>query len=252
MSNILSLLTAKDFIGVRAGLIRELGGDANRAVVLTRIYFRASEDYREAVEVDGLYWWRATREQIAEETGLSTDQVKRIVTWLVAEGHVTSIAHHLEGKWDQTRSLRVTGDEVESPDRRAESPDTGADSPRSIGAESGDVIGADPHFPPIKTQKTYKTLDGPKTTEEIDHAFDVFWAIYPKHVARAKAREAFGKSLTKARANEIIEGARGYRRSVGDSDPKFIAHPTTWLNQERWTDDHGPVAGTGRDSIRSL
>lgn len=254
MSNILSLLTAKDFIGVRAGLIRELGGDANRAVVLTRIYFRASQDYREAVEVDGLYWWRATREQIADETGLSTDQVKRIVTWLVTEGYVTSIAHHLEGKWDQTRSLRVADDQAESPDGRAESPDIGADSHRSIGAESSDVIGADPHFPPIKTQKTYKTMDGQKTAEEIDGAFGIWWDTVPRKVGRADARKAYGKALVKATARTLFDGMRSYKALVvGDArDPKFIMHPATWLNGEHWEDDHGPVAGTGRDSIRSL
>lgn len=247
-----NLLTAKDFIGVRAALIRELGGDANRAVVLTRIFYRASEDFRGAIERDGLYWWRATREEIAEETGLSPDQIKRIMTWLVDQGYVESVAHHLEGKWDQTRSLRVPVDQADSTHARADSPDIGADSHRWIGAESPDPIGAESPNPPIKTPKTVKTLDGPKTSSEIDHAFGIFWEIYPRHIAKAKARIAFEKAVQKERAAVIVEGARAYRRSVGDSDPKFIAHPTTWLNAERWTDELGPVAGTGRDSIRSL
>ena len=36
-----------------------------------------------------------------------------------------------------------------------------------------------------------------------------------------------------------------------ESDPKFIAHPATWLNGERWADEV-KVEGSGRDAIRRL
>jgi hypothetical protein len=28
-----------------------------------------------------------------------------------------------------------------------------------------------------------------------------------------------------------------YAKSVEGSDPKFVAHPATWLNGERWDDE---------------
>lgn len=250
-----NLLTAKDFIGVRAEVIRQLGGDANRAVVLTRIFYRAAQDYRESVEVDGAFWWRATREQIAEETGLSPDQVKRIITWLAAEGFIEAVSHHLEGKWDQTRSLRVTTDQAESPDHRAESPDIGADSHRSIGADSPNVIGADSPNPPIKTLKTEKTyvlFDGSKITEgDLVTAFEIWWKTYPRKVNKPAALKAFRVAVTKATLETLSLGAIAYQRSNLEADPRFVAHPASWLNGERWNDEERP-AGSGRDSIRSL
>lgn len=164
------LLTAPDFIGVRAALVKELGGDANRALVLTRIHWRADERWRESIHADGFWWWRATREVIAEETGLSVDQVKRILAWLVKEGYVVSEAHQIDGKWDQTRSLRVNVG-ADPRDARAESPAIGADLPRSIGAESPN--------PPIQTVKTTPN----RATAMIEN-----WQPAPEDIAWAKDR----------------------------------------------------------------
>lgn len=232
------LLTATDFIGVRAALVRELGGDGNRALVLTRIYFRADQRWREAHDADGAWWWRASYGTIAAETGLSIDQARRCVTWLVAHGYLLAAKHHIEGPYDQTQSLRVY---------LLESPDDAADSPDVDAADSPDV-------PSMQTEKTVSVKDGRRTDAEIDHVFGLFWKIYPKHTARAEARKKFTAALKKERASIILDGARSYAALVktDQRDPRFVLHPTTWLNQERWSDDHGPVAGTGRDSIRSL
>lgn len=243
--DIINLLTAKDFIGVRAELVRAFGGDANRALVLTRIFFRADERWRESIERDDHWWWRATYQTIADETGLSVKQVERCLKWLGDEGYLVTAKHHVEGSYDQTRSYRVVGD---SPISGDDSPEAGnVDSPNS-----GDV----PTYQTVKKYtsepKTVKTLDGPKTAEEIAHAFGLFWTAYPRHIGKAAALKAFEKAVTKARAKVIIDAAKLYRRSVGENDPKFIAHPTTWLNQERWEDDLGPVEGTGINAIRSL
>lgn len=139
------LLTAHDFISVRAGLVAALGGDANRAIVLGRIHFRSQGGNVESLEVDGVRWWRTTREQLAVETGLSVDQIKRILKWLTDEGHIESAVHHIDGKWDQTRSYRV------ATERRAESPEVGAESPNEIGAES-------PNLPSIKKREEEELL----------------------------------------------------------------------------------------------
>jgi len=233
----LNLLTAKDFIGVRAGLIAELGRDANRAVVLTRIHFRSDERWREALERDGAWWWRATYQTIADETGLSVKQVERCLKWLADEDYLVVASHRVEGPYDQTRSYRVNVDSAESGDHSPESGDV--DSP-----ESGDV-------PSIKT---FKTLDGPKTNAEIDGAFDIWWQNVPKKAGKLDARKAYAKALTKATARTLFDGMRSYKALVvrDGRDPRFILNPATWLNGGHWEDDHGPVAGTGRDSIRSL
>lgn len=232
-----SLLTANDFIGVRAALVRELGNNADRALVLTRIYYRADERWREAIERDGQWWWRATRETIAEETGLSVDQVKRIVSWLVENGYVQSVAHQVEGSWDQTRSLRVDVGAV-SPNGRAESPEVGAESPQSIGAESHNL-------PTIKTTKT---------RDIAPERFDVFYGVWPRRVGRPAAMKAWAKAVAAGHLPEtIIAGALRYREWAlkTGQEPRFIPHPATWLNREGWNDELAaprpvPVLPTGR------
>lgn len=234
----LDLLTANDFIGVRAALITELGNDANRAVVLTRIFYRADERWREAHEGDGHWWWRATYGTLSAETGLSEQQVRRCVRWLIEEGHIEAAEFRRDGITDRTLSYRVITDLSESTDDVSESTDQGLSESTGL--------------PSYQTEKKIKLVDGERTKAEIDHVFGLFWEAYPRHIAKAKARTAFEAALKKVRANVVLEGAKAYRRHVGDSDPKYIAHPTTWLNAERWDDDYGPVPGTGRDAIRRL
>lgn len=94
--------------------------------------------------------------------------------------------------------------------------------------------------------------------------FNEFWQWYPRKVGKAYARAVFhrittvGKkaqikdevALIEATPEEIIEGAKRYRRAIVDGskccwdDPKavwkideqFIPHPGTWLNQGRFED----------------
>ena len=35
----------------------------------------------------------------------------------------------------------------------------------------------------------------------------------------------------------LIDGAKAYAASVAGKEQKYIAHPTTWLNQGRWEDE---------------
>jgi hypothetical protein len=67
--------------------------------------------------------------------------------------------------------------------------------------------------------------------------FDDFWAAYPRKESKGHARTAFTKAAKKAEPSVIIDAAMAFGLRVAGSDPKFIAHPTTWLNGERWDDE---------------
>ncbi len=49
----------------------------------------------------------------------------------------------------------------------------------------------------------------------------------------------FQRVLSKAQAtaDELKAGAERYAAATAGKDPEFIAHPKTWLNAERWTDE---------------
>ena len=73
--------------------------------------------------------------------------------------------------------------------------------------------------------------------------FDDFWAAYPRHVGKPKARVAFVAALRRgAEAKTVVAGAVRYRNDPNRSD-EFTAHPTTWLNRDGWDDEPLPARG---------
>lgn len=74
----------------------------------------------------------------------------------------------------------------------------------------------------------------------VDADFEEFYAAYPRHVGKEAARRAFVKAVkNKAPAADIIEGARRYAAATAaaGTETRYIAHPATWLNAGRWSDD---------------
>lgn len=73
--------------------------------------------------------------------------------------------------------------------------------------------------------------------------FEQFWAVYPRRVGKGAAQKAWEKCVKglKADPQAIIEGAKTYAAAKRGTDLQYVAHPGTWLNQQRWLDD--PVQG---------
>ncbi len=80
----------------------------------------------------------------------------------------------------------------------------------------------------------------PKHTE-IREAFDRFWAIYPRRVAKKAALEKFIRVVQRgeATADQLVTGAERFATQMRREDrpPDKICHPTTWLHQGRWEDE---------------
>lgn len=212
-----TLLTANDFVGVRASLVRELGNDPASALVLTRIFFRADPRWREAVEVDGEWWWRAGHDVIGEETGLTKSQVRRAIGLLVDAGHIETVKHHLQGVSDQTLSYRVV----------------------LVSQTAPDVSNPAHHHVPspalLPTNQTEKKVD---TTREPSD-FDRFYATWPRKVGRPAALRAFTAAVRRGTPPALITaGAAAYARWATETkqDPQFVPYPATWLNRDGWND----------------
>jgi hypothetical protein len=218
-----SLLTANDFIGVRAALVAELGNDAASALVLTRIFYRADERWREAIEREGEWWWRVTYDGIADETGLTKQQVRRACTKLIESGHVAAEKHHVQGINDQTLSYRVrlfesTADVVDSTHRDVVDP---ALLPITKTVEDGDIARA--------RQREAELSDG----------FVRFYALWPRHVGRREAERAFRAAAKRVGITTILDAALAYRKWSEEvkQDPQFIPYPASWLNRDGWHDE---------------
>jgi hypothetical protein len=71
--------------------------------------------------------------------------------------------------------------------------------------------------------------------------FEEFWQRYPRKVSKGHARRAFEAAVKRVAAEVIIAALD---RAVFNPDPRYIPHPATWLNGERWrdeVDDFDPV-----------
>ena len=85
---------------------------------------------------------------------------------------------------------------------------------------------------PIKTKKG--------STARVESDFLDFYAAYPRHVGKEAARRAFVKAVKAGTpAADIIEGARRYAAATAaaGTETRYVAHPATWLNAGRWSDD---------------
>ncbi len=79
-----------------------------------------------------------------------------------------------------------------------------------------------------------------ETETETDIWFETFWAAYPRKVSKPDARKAFEKTnpneSTLALMLEAIN-RQGLAAKCSAGESRFVAHPATWLNKERWKDE---------------
>jgi hypothetical protein len=101
----------------------------------------------------------------------------------------------------------------------------------------------------VRTEELLKgTSEGPSenisankkmsANKEAETAFEEWYGLYPKHVARGAALKAYRRALSQgATVEELKLGAMRYTTERTGQDPKFTAHPATWLNAGRWMDE---------------
>lgn len=72
-------------------------------------------------------------------------------------------------------------------------------------------------------------------------AFDQFWKIYPRKVAKQAARRSWDRVVRSVSPAVIIRGAARYAREQAPPDrAQFTKHPATWLNGGCWDDEPAP------------
>src|SRR4051812_20929516 len=72
---------------------------------------------------------------------------------------------------------------------------------------------------------------------ELAEAFERFWRVYPKRVAKDAAAKAFAVALKSGvDPGELITGAMRYAAERSGENPKYTKHPATWLHAGCWQD----------------
>ena len=79
--------------------------------------------------------------------------------------------------------------------------------------------------------------------------FEDFWKEYPNKVGKPTAKASFAKAMKKADLPTIMAGLRAY---VCKTDDRQWCNPSTWLNQERWTDQPAQVSQHSKPKERNI
>lgn len=129
-------------------------------------------------------------------------------------------------------NITTTVEELDDSERM-EVPVTTVEAPvETVEAETPTPVPAVP-APAKKTKKS-------STPARVESDFLDFYAAYPRHVGKEAARRAFEKAVKAGTpAAEIVEGARRYAAATtaAGTETRYVAHPATWLNAGRWSDD---------------
>ena len=72
--------------------------------------------------------------------------------------------------------------------------------------------------------------------------FDYFWDLWPKvrRCAKPRARKAWDKAMARTTALTIMTALRAQLDARGgpfDTEPRYMPHPASWLNADRWDDE---------------
>lgn len=84
-----------------------------------------------------------------------------------------------------------------------------------------------------------------KEVNSISDLFNAFWEVYPRKQGKGNAKRWFNTHKpNKELVDKMIKTVTLYSKSVEwtKEKGKYIPHPTTWLNGERW-EDEAPILG---------
>lgn len=100
-------------------------------------------------------------------------------------------------------------------------------------------------------QRGYTVTKGsvPYVSSPVTDPFDTFWELYPRRPrdGKANARKAFDKAGLSV---TVLSGLHAWL-DIGafNTDPKYIPHASTWLNQKCYLDEPEPYKGFKKPQI---
>ena len=185
------------------------------------------------------------------EEGLSIAQMMRRMAELGAPMEAILIAV------EAIEAAQSKDDERKRKDRerkRAKAADLDASEefPRKIHGTGAEIPPEIPHSTPSPKERSptppKEITPSPSSLRSVSvharEAFAEFWQAYPKREGSNPRKPAEDKFIARVRSGvdpaSIIDGARAYAASMAGNDPRYVAQAVTWLNQERWKDEHRP------------
>jgi hypothetical protein len=180
-----------------------------------------------------------SRETLAKRMGCHAKSVDRAASELLKIGAVTKKQRHNSSLVYTLMMSRGVDTDVQ-----------GVVTPVSRGVDTGVHL----------TRTTELEPEELEPLNDINEQFNQFWSVYPRKKGKGQARKAFEKALEKTDLQTILDGVHAYIANDVMDDPQFIAHPSTWLNGERWLDEYvesrevlrSPYVGGPREWVRDM
>ena len=239
------------FAAVPRWLIREAPLSGNALLVLIALAARENRA--------GECW--PSHATLAAEARMSEKSVRRALDELRDAGHVSWERRHREDGGKTSNFYRVHvrhGAPSEIPGQGALLPTpsvTGTDpighpdrSHRSQGPIPSVTLTDEVTKEEVTTREGKNSPSPRKRGDDDSPEFTRFWDIYPRKVGKGAARTAWARATRKTAPEVITEAAHAHARTwaSADTEARFIPHPASWLNAERWNDTLPDVAPTGR------
>ena len=88
-------------------------------------------------------------------------------------------------------------------------------------------------------QKVTPTPPPKNEKEKYPQQFETWWKTYPRKVAKPKALTAWKSALKRTNEQTLTEATQRFAQhhKQAHTEPRFIPHPTTWLNRDGWNDE---------------
>jgi hypothetical protein len=181
---------------------------------------------------------------LARECRTSRRTIPRLLAQLKAAGEIEI---HAGGGRNHCNSYTITV--AENPDTRvtvsAANPDTAVTvstsetltpvSPIKGETVTNQVRNSDTHV--TRTIRNQKDI----SLTAADADFAAFWSAYPRKVAKPAALKAWRSAKHRPPLADLLAALDRHKRSEQWQAARFIPHPATWLNGQRW-DDQLPTA----------
>ena len=127
----------------------------------------------------------------------------------------------------------------------AQTEDDGGDLPENISGPTGKSRQSYRKNLPVLPENisgltSYEPSDDPSfyPSDKRARDFERFWQAYPEKKGKRAAEAAFAKAIKRGTIDQMlwaIDDAKANSRKWLEG---FIPNPTTWLNQDRWNDEH--------------
>jgi len=179
-------------------------------------------------------------EKFGKEIGLSLQQVRTALDKLESTNEITkqsgaSFTLVKLNKWDEyqlgnkVNNKRITNEQQTSNKRVTTTKECKNERMKEVSTVSVDTNSASP-------RDLYENKKAKGNSMSLQD-FEIFWNMYPNKVNRKKALEKFLK-LNSSLLDAILSGLKAAISSPDwtKDGGKYVPHPTTWINGERWND----------------